>query len=303
MSLLVVGSAALDSVKTPFGSAEEVLGGSAVYFSASASFFTRVRLVAVVGEDFPEEHLRFLGDRGVDLEGIERGQGATFRWRGEYGYDLNEPRTLETQLNVFERFGPKLPLAYRSTRYVFLANIDPELQQAVLDQVESPRLVALDTMNFWIAGKGEALRSVVRNIHTLIINESETRQLAEEPNVVRAARKVLTWGPQSLVVKRGEYGALYFSPEGIFAAPAYPLDDVFDPTGAGDSFAGGFMGYLAASEDLTPAGIRRAIVFGSVMASFAVEAFSLERLRTLRYAEVEARYREFTRLVHFEPLE
>ncbi|MBZ0159174.1 PfkB family carbohydrate kinase [Candidatus Methylomirabilis sp.] len=302
MSILVVGSVALDSVRTPFGDAKEALGGSATYFSVAASFFADVRVVAVVGEDFPEEHLAFLRSRSIDLEGLIRVPGRTFRWTGEYGFDLNEAKTLETQLNVFATFQPEIPEAYTESDLVFLANIDPDLQRQVLGQVSSPRLVAADTMNYWIGGKPEALRETLRSVDILLINDAETRQLADEPNLVRAAQKVLSWGPTSLVIKRGEYGALMVRKGGWFAAPALPLDSVFDPTGAGDCFAGGFIGYLANTMNFEEQNIRKAIVMGSVMASFNVEAFSLDRLRRLTYPEIEARYKVFKHLAHFEDL-
>ena len=302
MSILVVGSVALDSVRTPFGNAKEALGGSATYFSVAASFFADVRVVAVVGEDFPEEHLSFLKSRSIDLEGLVRVPGRTFRWTGEYGFDLNEAKTLETQLNVFAAFQPEIPKAYTESELVFLANIDPDLQRKVLGQVRSPRLVAADTMNYWIDGKPEALQETLKSVDILLINDAETRQLAGEPNLVRAAQKVLGWGPTSLVIKRGEYGALMVRKGRWFAAPALPLDSVFDPTGAGDCFAGGFIGYLANTMNFEEANIRKAIVMGSVMASFNVEAFSLDRLRRLTYPEIEARYKVFKHLAHFEDL-
>lgn len=302
MHILVVGSVALDTVKTPFGEAREVLGGSAVYFSASASFFTPVSVVAVVGADFPGESLEFLKKREVDFAGLERRPGRTFRWQGEYGFDLNEAKTLDTQLNVFAEFHPRLPDAYRARELIFLANIDPELQREVLTQVQGPRLVAADTMNFWIREKPDALRRTLEQVQVLIINDAEARMLAGEPNLVRAARKILSWGPRLLVVKRGEYGALSFSDGGWFAAPALPLEQVYDPTGAGDAFAGGFLGFLASTRNFDEANLRRAVIMGSVMASFAVEAFSLERLHNLTYPEIEARYRQFKALAHFEDL-
>ncbi|MBI2876360.1 MAG: sugar kinase [Candidatus Tectomicrobia bacterium] len=302
MSLLVVGSVALDSVKTPFGQVEEALGGSGTYFSVAASYFSEVSLVAVVGTDFPEEHLQLLRERNVDLEGLQRVRGQSFRWRGEYGYDLNEAKTLDTQLNVFQTFKPALPETYRDARYVFLANIDPELQQEVLDQVRAPALVACDTMNFWIERKLEALKETLKRVDILIINESEAREMAREANIVKAAKTILSWGPRSLVIKRGEYGALRFSDHEIFSAPGFPLELVYDPTGAGDSFAGGFMGYLANDQDLIETQIRRAIIFGSTMASFNVEDFSLNRLRSLTFPEIEKRYRAFKGLAHFEDL-
>jgi sugar/nucleoside kinase (ribokinase family) len=302
MDILVVGSVAFDSVETPFGRGDDVLGGSATYFSTSASFFTGVQLVAVVGEDFPDEPRQFLSSRGVDLAGLQTQPGRTFRWKGRYGYDLNEAHTLETHLNVFETFHPQLPEAYRQARYVFLANIDPELQFEVLAQVERPRLIACDTMNFWIEGKRDALVRTLGHVDILVINEAEVRQLAGEANLVKASRAVLAMGPKTLVVKRGEYGVLVFSEHSVFSAPAYPLEEVFDPTGAGDTFAGGFMGYLAATDNPTDETIRKATVFGSVMASFTVEDFSLQRLRKLDWAEIEDRFRRFQALTAFEGL-
>lgn len=298
--VLVIGSVALDSVSTPFGQATEALGGSATYFAFAASFFTTVRLVAIVGEDFPGEHLALLKNRGVDLSGLQISKGKTFRWVGEYGYDLNEARTLHTQVNVFADFKPMLPQALRRTPFVFLANIDPELQLDVLRQMERPRLVALDTMNFWIESKRQALLTVLAEVDALLVNDAETRQLAREPNVITAARTILGFGPRTVVVKRGEYGALMISDGHFFFVPAYPLESVFDPTGAGDTFAGGFMGYLAKSETTDPETIRRAIVYGAVMASFTVEDFSLNRLARLNPEEIQRRYEAFQDLVRFE---
>lgn len=302
MDILVIGSVAFDSVETPFGRGDDVLGGSATYFSTSASFFTGVQLVAVVGDDFPDEPRKFLSSRGVDLSGLQTRPGQTFRWKGRYGYDLNEAQTLETHLNVFETFHPDLPESYRKAEYVFLANIDPELQLEVLQQVERPKLIACDTMNFWIDGKRDALIRTLGHVDILVINEAEVRQLAEEANLVKASRAVLSMGPKTLVVKRGEYGVLVFNEHSIFSAPAYPLEEVFDPTGAGDTFAGGFMGYLAATNNLADETIRKATVFGSVMASFTVEDFSLNRLRQLNWTEIEDRFRRFQALTAFEGL-
>lgn len=299
MGILVIGSVAFDSVETPFGQVEEVLGGSGTYFSTSASFFTDVRLVAVVGEDFPTEHLEFLRSRGVDLSGVKTAPGRTFRWKGRYGFDLNEAQTLDTQLNVFASFRPELPTGFEDAEYIFLANIDPELQMDVLRQVRRPRLVACDTMNYWIGGKREALLQTLKSVDTLVINEGETRQLAGEANLVKAAKAVLGMGPKTLVVKRGEYGVLMFTEHSVFSAPAYPLESVFDPTGAGDTFAGGFIGYLAATGNLSEHNIRRGIVFGSVMASFTVEDFSLNRLRTLHHDEIQDRFRRIKLLTEF----
>jgi len=299
MGILVIGSVAFDSVETPFGQVEEVLGGSGTYFSTSASFFTDVRLVAVVGEDFPAEHLEFLRSRGVDLAGVKTAPGRTFRWKGRYGFDLNEAQTLDTQLNVFAAFQPELPAGYEDAEFIFLANIDPDLQMEVLRQVRRPRLIACDTMNYWIGGKRDALLQTLKSVDTLVINEGETRQLAGEANLVKAAKAVLGMGPKTLVVKRGEYGVIMFTEHSIFSTPAYPLESVFDPTGAGDTFAGGFIGYLAATGNLSEQNIRRGIVFGSVMASFTVEDFSLDRLRTLNHSEIQDRFRRIKLLTDF----
>jgi len=300
--LLVVGSVALDSVKTPFGEVEEVLGGSAAFFATAASYFTKVSLIAVVGEDFPDAHLSFLRERGVDLAGLERRPGETFRWRGEYSYQLNEAKTLETQLNVFETFRPQVPARYRSPDMLFLANIDPDLQHSVLEQLKRPRLVACDTMNFWIDGKRDALIRLLTEVDLLMINDGEARALGQSPNLVTVSRAILAAGPKAMIIKRGEYGVLMFSGDRVFAVPAFPLEQVKDPTGAGDCFAGGFMGYLASIEDLSDDALRRAVVYGSVMASFAVEAFSLDRLRVLDYKEIEARFAAFKRMTFFEEL-
>ncbi len=302
MSLLVVGSIAFDSVQTPFGEAKDALGGSALYFSLSAGFFNDVQLVAVVGEDFPEEEIDFLKSRNVDTRGLKRCSGETFRWKGRYSYELNEAQTLETHLNVLEGFSPELPESYRDAEYVFLGNIDPELQMAVLKQIGHPELVGLDTMNFWIDQKRDSLLEVLRHVDLLTINDGEARQLTGEVNLVKAARMILSWGPRILIIKRGEYGALMFNGTSIFAAPAYPLEGVFDPTGAGDSFAGGMMGYLANIRNLNEKTLRRAIIFGSVMASYNVEDFSLNRLRSLSYHDIESRFRMFKALTHFEDL-
>ncbi len=302
MSLLVVGSIAFDSVKTPFGAADEVLGGSATYFSTAASYFTDVKLVAVVGDDFPDKHVQFLKNRRIDVSGLQKSEGRTFRWKGEYGYDLNEARTLDTQLNVFESFRPNIPDAYRASDVVFLANIDPVLQREVLHQINRPKLVACDTMNFWIGGKKDELVKTLAEVDILLINEAEARELAGEPNLVKAARAVQAMGPGTLIVKRGEYGSVMFNSGGIFSAPAYPLEAVFDPTGAGDSFAGGFMGYLDNVQNFDEASLRQAIIFGSVMASFNVEDFSLNGMKSLDYKEIEGRYREFRKITFFEDI-
>ncbi len=302
MSILVVGSVAFDSVETPFGKTEEALGGSATYFSTSASYFADVRLVAVVGEDFPEKHIDDLKRRGIDVAGLQKVPGKTFRWKGRYDYDLNQAHTLETQLNVFSAFNPELPDGYRESKYVFLANIDPELQIKVLEQVKAPRLIACDTMNFWIEGKPDALKRLLKKVELFVLNEGEAREFAGTASLVKAARTIQAMGPDIVIIKRGEYGAVMFNGDTIFSAPAYPLEEIFDPTGAGDSFAGGLIGYLANTDDLSEANIRRAIIFGSVMASFNVEAFSLGRLGSLTDDEIKKRFSEFKRLTHFEDL-
>lgn len=302
MSLLVVGSVAFDSVKTPFGEVDEVLGGSATYFSTAASYFTDVSIVAVVGTDFPEKHLLFLKSRNINIEGIEKAEGKTFRWKGEYGYELNEARTLDTQLNVFQSFKPKLPETYKEKKVVFLANIDPDLQRDVLKQVKNPDLVACDTMNFWIEGKKDSLLETLKMVDILLINDSEARELSGNPNLVTAANIIMSYGPRTLIIKQGEYGALMFKDKKIFSAPAYPLESVFDPTGAGDCFAGGFMGYLTSTMNFEESNIRKAIIFGSVMASYNVEAFSLDKIKALDYKEIESRFIGFKRLTHFEDL-
>ncbi|HSB32917.1 MAG TPA: PfkB family carbohydrate kinase [Nitrospirota bacterium] len=302
MSLLVVGTVALDSVKTPFGNVDNALGGSATYFSTSASYFTDVRLVAVIGEDFPKEHIQFLRSKAIDTRGLEIQKGETFRWKGEYSYDLNEARTLATDLNVLATFKPRIADDYRDSEVVFLANVDPEIQLDVLKQVKKPKLVACDTMNYWIASKPDALQRMLREVDLLTINEAEIRQLAEEASLVKAAKRVQAMGPKTIVVKQGSYGALMFNGHSVFSAPAYPLESVFDPTGAGDTFAGGFMGFLASTMNFTEDSMRKAVIFGSVMASLNVEAFSLDRLRSLDYREIEGRYREFKKLTHFEDI-
>lgn len=302
MGILVVGSVALDSVKTPFGEVEEALGGSATYFSVSASYFADVSLVAVVGEDFPEKHINFLKTKNVDIKGLQKEKGKTFRWKGYYDYDLNTAHTLSTELNVFEGFAPALPPGYRDADIVFLANIDPVLQREVLAQIKAPKLVAADTMNYWIKNKKNELLETLKLVDILTINDSETRELSGEPNLVRAAKKILSFGPKTLIIKRGEYGVLMFNGNDFFSAPAYPLENVFDPTGAGDTFAGGFMGYVASIRNWDDSSLRKALVMGSVMASFAVEDFSLGGIKSLAYGEIEGRFREFKRLSHFEDL-
>ena len=300
MSILCVGSVALDSVETPFGKADRVLGGSAVFFSAAATLFSPVRLVGVVGDDYPFADLDFLRERGADLSGIERAAGESFFWAGRYHYDLNSRDTLETRLGVFADFMPKIPDAFRDTRQVFLGNIHPELQHKVLDQVESPELVVCDTMNYWIEGNRKELISLLERVDILMVNDGEARQLADEPNLLKASRWIRDHGPRIVVVKKGEHGAILFADGWVFFTPGYPLEIVFDPTGAGDSFAGGFMGYLAQHGSLDPEDLRRAMVYGSVMGSYAVEDFSVDRFRRLQNGEVAARVQEFREMTAFE---
>lgn len=302
MSLLVVGSVALDSVETPFGKREDALGGSATFFSTAASLFSPVKLVAVVGEDFPNEHVEFLKSRKVDLTGLTKAPGKTFRWKGRYTYELNEAHTLDTQLNVFATFAPELPAAYRESEFVFLGNIDPELQGRVLDQVKKPKLVAADTMNFWIRGKKKELLKTLERVDLLFVNDAEARELAGESNIVKAAKAIQKMGPKRVAIKRGEYGAMLFDHGHLCAAPALPLEDVFDPTGAGDSFAGGFMGHVAHKGDLEPKTLRQALAIGTVVASFTVEKFSLDRLREVTKEEVRSRFADFRKLIHIDEL-
>ena len=301
MSVLVVGSVALDSVETPFGKAEQVLGGSGTFFSASASHLAPVQLVGVIGTDYPIDDLRSaLASRPIDLSGLECADGASFRWRGRYRHDLNMAETLETHLGVFSNFRPKIPEKFRSAPFVFLGNIDPRLQLEVLEQVAKPKLVACDTMNFWIESRRPDLMALLEQVDLITLNDAEARQLTDEYNLVRAARWIMQRGPRHVVIKKGEHGAFMFTQENIFFAPAYPLESVFDPTGAGDSFAGGFMGYLARSGDLSEANLRRAVVYGSAMGSFAVEKFSIDRLLEITPDDIRRRVADFHRLVVFE---
>src|SRR3954463_8815126 len=300
MSVLVVGSVALDSVETPFGKADDVLGGSATFFSASASLLTDVSVVGVIGSDYPVDKLEPLKKRGVDFSGLERAEGTSFRWRGRYTHDLNSAETLETHLGVFSRFSPKIPEKLRSSPYVFLANIDPRLQLDVLNQVERPKLVACDTMNFWIESRRPDLLELIKHVDLITLNDGEARQLTDCANLVKAARWIMERGPKIVIIKKGEHGAFLFREGSIFFAPAYPLEEVFDPTGAGDSFAGGFMGYLARTGDLGDANLRRAVVYGSAMGSFAVEKFSVQRLLEITPDDIAARVADFKRLVAFE---
>jgi sugar/nucleoside kinase (ribokinase family) len=300
VTVLVVGSVALDSVETPFGKADDVLGGSAVYFASAASLLTPVQLVGVVGNDYPMDKLDPLAKRGVDLTGLEQADGESFRWRGRYRHDLSSAETLETRLGVFSHFRPKIPAQFRKAPFVFLGNIDPRLQLDVLQQVESPTLVACDTMNFWIESRRNDLLTLLGRVDLITLNDGEARQLTEKSNLVHAARWILERGPKYVIIKKGEHGAFMFTKSSVFYAPAYPLEQVFDPTGAGDSFAGGFIGYLASSGDVSDANLRRAVVYGSALGSFAVEQFSNTRLLQLTRADVDKRVEEFRQLVAFE---
>jgi sugar/nucleoside kinase (ribokinase family) len=301
--VLVVGSVAFDSVETPFGQVEDALGGSALYFSTAASYFTGVDLVAVVGEDFPNEPIDDLKERGVDTAGLQKKAGKTFRWKGKYGYDLDDPDTLDTQLNVFGDFHPELPEHYRDAEYVFLANIHPALQIEVLEQVDDPKFVALDTMNFWIDGELDVLKDALSRVDMLVINEGEARQLADDANVVQAAQTIQDMGPELVAIKRGEYGALLFNGESKFFAPAYPLEEVYDPTGAGDTFAAGMLGFLAGQDSIDASSLRQGAVMGGVMASFCVEDFSLSGVQDLDLETITNRVDKFERLVDFETID
>jgi len=298
MSLLVVGSVALDSIFTPFGETADALGGSAVYFSVAGSLLHPVQVVGVVGGDYPVHELEALASRGIDWSGVERAEGESFRWKGKYSYDLQSRETLETRLGVFAQFQPKIPDAFRAAEYVFLGNIDPELQLGVLEQVKRPRLVVCDTMNYWIQGKREKLLELLARVNLLMVNDSEARELSGDWNIHRAGRWILRQGPGRVVIKQGEYGALLIEPTRTFYVPAFPLETVFDPTGAGDAFAGGFMAYLARTGSLSEDNIRRAMVYGAAMGSYAVEQFGIRAFERITLADVETRVRAFQDLTH-----
>jgi len=300
MSILCVGSVALDTVKTPFGEVTEKLGGSATYFSVAASYFAPVSLVAVIGEDLDEERLAPLRARDIDMSGVERKAGRTFRWSGVYNYDLNQRETLDTQLNVFESFDPVIREEHRALPYVFLGNIDPDLQHKVLDQVDSPRVVVIDTMNYWISGKRESLLKILSRVDILVINDAEARELSGEYNLLSSARWIIDRGPQTVIIKKGEHGALMFRGRSFFSAPGFPLDEVFDPTGAGDTFAGGFVGFLARTGDLSEDNLRRAVIYGSTLASFSVEEFGVDKLLAIGEEDIAGRVRSFRELTQFD---
>ena len=301
MSLLVVGSVAFDAMESPYGKVDRAVGGAATYFAVAASFFTHVNLVGIVGQDFTEVDAQIFHGRAINLDGLERASGKTFFWAGRYSQNLNERVTLATELNVFAAFKPRLPEKYRHSEYVFLANIAPDLQRDVLYQVKKkPKLAAMDTMNYWIERTNAELRETLKHVDILMINDSETRELSNEHNLLRAAKHIFKMGPRILVVKRGEYGAMMVDKGGVFCVPAFPLEEPHDPTGAGDSFAGGFMGYLAGARERSDASLRRAMVYGSVLGSFAVEKFGLDRLRHLKQSEIHARARHFSKLTQFK---
>jgi sugar/nucleoside kinase (ribokinase family) len=301
LSLLVVGSVAFDALESPYGKVDRALGGAATYFAVAASFFTPVNLVGIVGDDFTAKDEAIFKGRAIDIEGLERAEGKTFFWAGKYSQNLNERVTLATELNVFAGFKPKLPEKYKKSKFVFLANIAPELQRDVLHQVKiRPQVAALDTMNYWISGSNAELRETLKHVDILMINDSECRELSNEHNLLLAAKHIFKMGPSTLVVKRGEYGAMMVDKKGVFCVPAFPLEEPHDPTGAGDSFAGGFMGYLASAGKTSDMVLRRAMVYGSVLGSFTVEKFGLDRLRTLKRSEIHGRARHFAKLTQFK---
>jgi len=299
MSILVVGSVALDSIETPFGKKKEILGGSATFFSISASFFDKVNIIATVGEDFPRKYLALLKNKGIDATGITVSKGKTFRWEGLYEYDMNVAHTLATHLNVFQNFAPKIPASLRNSSVLFLANIDPDLQDSVLKQVNRPKLIACDSMNHWITNKKKSLEKFLHKVDIFLLNDAEARQFSGEANLMKAAKAIVSKGPKSVVIKKGEHGVIYYSKRGHFVAPAYPLENVYDPTGAGDTFAGGLIGYLSKAGRINDTVIRKSMVYGSIMASFAVEDFSVNRLLGVKLPDINKRYSDFKKLTRF----
>ena len=299
MSILVVGSVALDSIETPFGKKEEILGGSATFFSIAASFFDKVNIIATVGEDFPKRYLKLLKARSIGTGGIDINKGKTFRWEGRYEYDMNVAHTLATHLNVFQNFAPKIPQDLRNSRVLFLANIDPDLQDSVLKQMNGPKLIACDSMNHWITSKKKSLERFLHKVDIFLLNDAEARQFSGEANLMKAAKAITSKGPKSVVIKKGEHGVIYYSKRGHFVAPAYPLEEVFDPTGAGDTFAGGVIGYLSKAGKMDDNTIRKSMIMGSILASFAVEDFSVNRLLDIRMSDIKKRYSEFKKLTRF----
>ncbi|MEW6103893.1 MAG: PfkB family carbohydrate kinase [bacterium] len=300
MPVLIVGSVGIDSVQTPFGEVFDVLGGSCIYASVSCSFFSEARILSVVGEDFKEEYFSLLTSYEIDTEGIRVLPGETFRWKGYYTYELNEAKTLETKLNVLANFDASLPEHYKDSKYIFLGNIDPDIQIKVIEQIKNPDLIVLDTMNYWIENKKDALKEAISMVDIIVLNDGEARELVKEPNLVKASGKIRELGPKIVIIKKGEHGCLMFSERGIFSAPAYPLESIFDPTGAGDTFGGALIGYLANTSGKSDDQLRRAVIFGSAMASFVVEDFSLNRMKRLTWEEIRQRYYQFKELSHFE---
>ena len=300
MSIFVCGSIALDSVKTPYGKRIDCLGGSATFFSLSAGYFSPINLVAVVGEDFPKRYLEFLKNRkNIDLTGLEIKKGDTFRWKASYMCDINNPQTLDTQLNVFGNFNPIIPEKYKNNRYLFLANIDPDLQHSILNQIKRPKIIACDSMNYWIKNKKPSLERLLKKVDIFFANDLEGKMLAENNNILKVAKHIVNLGPKIVVIKKGEHGVLFYSRHSSFIVPAYLLEEVVDPTGAGDSFAGGFMGYLSVHSKINDRVLRNAIVYGSIMASFKVESFSIDKISRLKRSDIQKRYREFVKLTRF----
>lgn len=299
MSILVVGSVALDSVETPFGKKRNVLGGSATFFSIAASFFDHVEIIATVGKDFPSKHIKMLKAKGVGTEGLVIKKGKTFRWEGRYEYDLNIAHTIATHLNVFKDFTPKIPQDLKDSPFVFLANIDPDLQDSVLKQINRPKLVACDSMNHWISSKKNSLKKFLPKVDIFLLNDAEARQFTGEANLFKAAKAIISSGPKAVVIKKGEHGVIYHSKKSLFFAPAYPLENVYDPTGAGDTFAGGMIGYLAKAGRINDAIIRKSVIFGSILASFVVEDFSVNKLLNISFTDIKARYDNFRRMTKF----
>ena len=299
MSILVVGSVAIDSVKTPFGEREEALGGSATYFSIAASFFSKVNIVATVGEDFPKKYISLFKSKNIGTEGLRIARGKTFRWKGRYDYDLNTVHTIYTHLNVFQNFKPKIPHDLKDSKFIFLANIDPELQYNVLKQIENPKLVACDSMNYWLEHKKKEFEKLLDKVDIILLNDSEARQFTGESNLMRAARTIISFGPRAVIIKKGEHGVIYFSKDTHFIAPAYLLETVYDPTGAGDTFAGGMIGFLSKAGTLSEINIRKSIIYGSILASFAVEDFSIDRMLEISIDDIKTRYRHFREITKF----
>ena len=299
MSILVVGSVAIDSVRTPFGKRSEALGGSATYFSMAASFFSKVNIVATVGEDFPKKYINLFKSKGIGTEGLHIAKGRTFRWKGWYDYDLNNARTISTHLNVFRDFSPEVPRDLKNSRFVFLANIDPELQYNVLKQVRKPQLIACDSMNYWLEHKKREFEKLLDKVDVILLNDSEARQFTGEANLMRAARVIISFGPRAVIIKKGEHGVIYFSKKTHFIAPAYLLETVYDPTGAGDTFAGGMIGFLSKAGEISERNIRKSIIYGSILASFAVEDFSIDRMLEISMKDIEERYKHFRAITEF----